>query len=216
MLKLALLYALNEVARAASTSCFSAVPTALAKTHQSSASAGSSLPMRTSFSTSVPKIFKVFRPAGRHNGLDHLRFKGVPSARFENRWCDREGYGCNGRALDRVTKQKRRPNVQKLSENRVCSPSGHFLHIFRTFFHIFRTSCRHSLFLGCPTICPVQGYGYGALAMMGIDKRNLPILIPARRPLPTIGIPLPPSLPDAPYNTEADVYGFLVSDHVVN
>ena len=27
---------------------------------------------------------------------------------------------------------------------------------FWTFFDIFRTFCRHSLFLGCPTICPLQ------------------------------------------------------------
>ena len=60
---------------------------------------------------------------------------------------------CNGRALDRVTKRKHRPNRQKLSKK--CpkivfsAPLDNFSDIFRTFFG-------HSRFLGCPTICPLQ------------------------------------------------------------
>ena len=67
---------------------------------------------------------------------------------------------CNGRALDRVTKQKHRPNRQKVSKN--CpkivfsAPPDNFWTFFGHFFGIFRTFCRHSLFRGCPTICPLQ------------------------------------------------------------
>ena len=43
-----------------------------------------------------------------------------------------------------------------MSENCVFSPSGQFLDIFRAFFDIFRAFCRHSHFLGCPTIGPLQ------------------------------------------------------------
>ena len=59
---------------------------------------------------------------------------------------------CNGRALDRVTKQKQRPNRQKLSKKCpkiVCVQTifGHFSDIFSTFFgqflDIFRTFFRH-------------------------------------------------------------------------
>ena len=70
---------------------------------------------------------------------------------------------CNGRALDRVTKQKHRPNWQKFSKNvqqLCCQPPqtifGHFSNIFSAFSDIFRTFCRHSLSLGCPTICSLQ------------------------------------------------------------
>ena len=33
-----------------------------------------------------------------------------------------------------------------------------FGHFFGHVFDIFRTLCRHSVFLGCPTICPLQAY----------------------------------------------------------
>ena len=52
---------------------------------------------------------------------------------------------CKGQALDRVTKQKHRPNMRKLS--RKCpkivlsAPPDKF----RTFYGICRTFCRHSL-----------------------------------------------------------------------
>ena len=52
-----------------------------------------------------------------------------------------------GRALVRVTTQRHRPNRQKFQ-----TIFGQFLENF----DIFRTFCRHSLFLGCPTICPLQ------------------------------------------------------------
>ena len=67
---------------------------------------------------------------------------------------------CNGRALDRVTTQKHRPNRQKLSKK--CpkivfsAPPDNFWTFFGHFFDIFRTFCRHSPFLGCPTLCPLQ------------------------------------------------------------
>ena len=68
---------------------------------------------------------------------------------------------CNGRALDRVTKQKHRPNRQKLSkkmsENCVFSPSrqflGHFSDNFSTFFGHFVDI---PIFWAVPTICPLQ------------------------------------------------------------
>ena len=66
----------------------------------------------------------------------------------------------NGRALDRVTKQEHWPNGQKLSKK--CpkivfsDPLDNFWTFFGQFFDIFRTFCRHSLSLGCPTICPLQ------------------------------------------------------------
>ena len=71
-------------------------------------------------------------------------------------------YFCNGRALDRVTKSNHRPNRQKLSKK--CpkfvfsAPPDNFWTFFRHFFDIFRTFCRHFLFLGCPTLCPLQAY----------------------------------------------------------
>ena len=74
---------------------------------------------------------------------------------------ERRGKTCNGRALDRVTKQKHRPNRQKLSKK--CpkivfsAPSDNFWTFFGHFFDIFRTFCRHSHFLGCPMICPFTG-----------------------------------------------------------
>ena len=67
---------------------------------------------------------------------------------------------CNRRALDRVTKQKHRPNRQKLSKK--CpkivfsAPLDNFRTFFGHFFDIFRTFCRHSHSLGCPTTCPLQ------------------------------------------------------------
>ena len=65
--------------------------------------------------------------------------------------------GCNGRALDRVTKQKHRPNSEKLPKKCPKMVFSAPLDNFWTFFwHIFQTLCRHSLFLGCPTICPLQ------------------------------------------------------------
>ena len=61
---------------------------------------------------------------------------------------------CNGRALDRVTKEsidQIGKIVQKMSENCVFSaPSDNFWTFFRTFFDSFRTFCRHFVFLGCP------------------------------------------------------------------
>ena len=66
--------------------------------------------------------------------------------------------GWNGRALDKVTEQKHRPNRRKLSKKcpKIVS-SDNFRTIFRTFFRHF---VRHSHFLGCrsrcPTICPLQ------------------------------------------------------------
>ena len=69
---------------------------------------------------------------------------------------------CNRRALDRVTKQKHRPNGQKLSQK--CPkivfsvPPDNFWTFFGHLFDSFRTFFRHSLFLGCPTICPLQLY----------------------------------------------------------
>ena len=60
---------------------------------------------------------------------------------------------CNGRALDRVTKQSHRPNRQKSSNKCpkivVFSTFGQFWDIFP---NICSTFFRHSLFLGCPTI----------------------------------------------------------------
>ena len=75
---------------------------------------------------------------------------------------------CNGRALDRVTKEEHRPNRRakncpKEGPKIVFSARplfwtifGHFSDIFWTFFDILGTFCRHSDFLGCPTICPLQ------------------------------------------------------------
>ena len=55
-------------------------------------------------------------------------------------------YICNGRALDRLTKQKHRPNRQKLSKKYLkivfSAFSGNFSDIFRTFFDIFFFSAR--------------------------------------------------------------------------
>ena len=73
----------------------------------------------------------------------------------------KRGQTCNGRALDRVTKQKHRPNRQKMSKK--CPkivwavPPDNFWTFFGHFSDIFRTLCRHSLLLGCPTICQLQG-----------------------------------------------------------
>ena len=72
----------------------------------------------------------------------------------------RKPESCNGRALDRVTKQKHRPNRQTLSKKCpkivVSAPPDNFWTFFGHFFDIFRTFCRHSLFLGCPMVCPLQ------------------------------------------------------------
>ena len=71
-------------------------------------------------------------------------------------------YSCNGQALDRVTKPKHRPNGQIMSKKspKIVSavPLDNFWTFFGHFFDIFRTFCRHSLFLSCPTICPLQLY----------------------------------------------------------
>ena len=52
-------------------------------------------------------------------------------------------YRCNGRALDRVTKQKHRPNRQKMSKKcpKIVSsaPLENFWTFFGHFFDIFRT-----------------------------------------------------------------------------
>ena len=76
---------------------------------------------------------------------------------------------CNGRALDRVGSPHKSidqigktcpKNVRKLCFQPLQTIFGHFSDIFSTFFghffDIFRTFCRHSLFLGCPTLCPLQ------------------------------------------------------------
>ena len=87
-----------------------------------------------------------------------LRFASVPSLRASS--ARDQPMVFNGRALDRVTKQKHRPNRQKLSKK--CpkivfsAPLDKFWTFFRHLFDIFRTFCRHSQFLGCPTICPLQ------------------------------------------------------------
>ena len=81
---------------------------------------------------------------------------------------------CNGRALDRVTKQKHRPNRQKLSQKCpkiVSAPPGNFWTFFRQFFDIFRTFCRHSLFLGCPTIGPLQAQSVSRKSQIAPTKR---------------------------------------------
>ena len=59
--------------------------------------------------------------------------------------------GSPNKSIDQTGK-----NCPKMSETCVFRPSGQFWGIFRTFFRHFRTFCRHSLFLGCPTICPLQ------------------------------------------------------------
>ena len=95
---------------------------------------------------------------------------------------DRTLYACNGRALDRVTTQKHRPNrqkiVQKMSENCVFSPSRQLLDIFRTF-------CRHfsdilSAFpLGCPNalpvtiVCACQGHNSKTYNIMQKSARKM-------------------------------------------
>ena len=71
-------------------------------------------------------------------------------------WCCFLSLSCNGRALDRVTKQKHRSNRQKLSKKCPKIVFSVPLDNFWTFFDSFRTFCRHSRFLGCPTICPLQ------------------------------------------------------------
>ena len=64
---------------------------------------------------------------------------------------------CNGRALDRVTKQKYRPYRQQQCPKIVFSaPPHNFWTCFEHFLDICRTFCRHSVFLGCPTICLLQ------------------------------------------------------------
>ena len=80
--------------------------------------------------------------------------------------------GCNGRALDRVTKQNHRPSRQKLSQK--CqkivfsAPPDNFW----TFSGILSTFCRHSLLLGCPTICPLQVWGiFYFFSRLGVGER---------------------------------------------
>ena len=62
---------------------------------------------------------------------------------------------CNGRALDRVTKQKHRPNRQEMSKKcRIIvfsAPPDNFSDIFSTFFGHFV-----DVPLGRPTVCPLQ------------------------------------------------------------
>ena len=70
-----------------------------------------------------------------------------------------------GKSLDRVTKQKHRPTRQNLSKK--CpkivfsAPPDNFWTFFGHFLDIFQTFCRHSLFPGCLTICPLQCYKHG-------------------------------------------------------
>ena len=52
----------------------------------------------------------------------------------------------NGRALDRVTKQKHRPNRQKCPKTMFAVPPDNSWTFFGYFFNFFRTFCQHSLF----------------------------------------------------------------------
>ena len=78
-------------------------------------------------------------------------------------------FTCNGRALDRVTKQKHRPNRQKLPQKCLKIVFSASLDNFRTFFghffDIFRTFCRHFHFL----CCPLQLFTY---AWIHVHKAN--------------------------------------------
>ena len=68
----------------------------------------------------------------------------------------RKSYGCNGRALDRGTKQEHRANSQKMHKKcpqaGFSDPPDNFWTFFRHFFDNFWTFYRHSLFRGCATI----------------------------------------------------------------
>ena len=59
--------------------------------------------------------------------------------------------GSPNKSIDQIGK-KCPKNVRKLCFRPLWTIFGHV----QTFFDIFRTFCRHSHFLGCPTICPLQ------------------------------------------------------------
>ena len=59
--------------------------------------------------------------------------------------------GSPNKSIDQIGKNCPK-NVRKLCFQPLWTIFGHFSEIFRH----FRTFCRHSHFLGCPTICPLQ------------------------------------------------------------
>ena len=63
--------------------------------------------------------------------------------------------GSLNKSIDQIAKNCPK-NVRRLCFQPLRTIFGYFL----TFFDIFRTFCRHSLVLGCPTICPLQSWWF--------------------------------------------------------